>query len=160
MIDPRPEPFELGFETLGWAIGKELGEVIETDGGRACAEERIEVHVVHVVLPGERDITRITTDGDVGDVRVVRETVERGMGLDEPAMGLHAEVGDHVVSFARQHVEPRGDEIQRLVEGRCLEHEQRADHLHPRRTALRRRADDDVVGPEFEAFPTRTIRDQ
>ena len=91
---------------------------------------------------------------------VVGHPVERRVGLDEPAVRLGVQVGEHVVRVAGQHVEPRREHVERQRKLVGLEHEQRADHLRPRRAALGGRADDDVAGPELEAVPAVAVGDQ
>ena len=49
--------------------------------------------------------------------------------------------------------------VQRERQLRFLEDEQRADHLRPRRPALRRCADDDVAGAKLEAVPAAAVED-
>ena len=79
------------------------------------------------------------------------------MGLDEASMLLRVEVGDHVADVTGLHIEPRRDEIERSIERRALKDEQRTDHLHPGRAALRRAADDDVARPRREPLPTVAV---
>ena len=50
-------------------VGEELGEIVEPDRGGAGADQRVEVHVVTVVVPRERDVAGVAADGDVGDAR-------------------------------------------------------------------------------------------
>ena len=69
------------------------------------------------------DIARISSDADVRDRRVVAQPVERRMSLDEAAMLLRVQVGDHVTDGAGLHVEPRRDEIERSIERRALKDE-------------------------------------
>ena len=82
--------------------------------GHAGVDQRLEVGVVEVVVPGERDITRVVANRDVGDARLIREPVERGVGLDEAPMRLRVEVGHHVVTVAvsmSSHGETRSSDV-------------------------------------------------
>ena len=107
IVDPEPEPFDLGFGPGRRSVREHVHDVVEADRAFAGREDRGDVHVVDVVVPGAEDVAGIAADADVRDVGVVREPVERRVGLDEAAMGLRVEVGADRREVAGQHVEPR-----------------------------------------------------
>jgi hypothetical protein len=79
--------------------------------------------------------------------------------LDEAAMGLRVEICEDIVERTKRLVEPRREHVDggREVDG--LEDEEGDDRLRPRRSALRRRGDDDVAVTEREAVPPLAVRD-
>ena len=139
-------------------VAQHLGEVFVPDGDTARGEERFDVDVVLEVRPRDGNVAGVSSDADVGDRRFVRQPVERRMGLDEPTMLLGFEVADHGADVTGLHVEARRDEVERSVERRALEDQQRADHLHPGRAGLPGSADDDVARPRREPLPTVAVQ--
>ena len=120
----------------------------------------VHVEVLVVMLHGDRDVPRVTTDDDVGGPGIERQPVERGVGLDEPPVVLRVVHRHDVVDRARLHVEPRRELAERSRELRAVEDEQGAEHLGPRRAALGWRADHDVARPEPEAQPAVAVGDE
>ena len=132
-------------------------DAVDRCGLLAGLEERADVHVVDVVVDRQRNVAGVAPDADVGDRRIVGYPVERRVGLDEPAVRLGLQVREHLRAGAGHHVDPRREPVQRERELRFLQDEQRADHLRPRRPALRRRSDDDVAGSKLEAVPAVAV---
>ena len=155
-VDPVPE----ACERIGrrrFPVAQHLREILVPDRTVASGEQRYMVDVVLEVRPRQGNVARIAPDADVGDRRVEVQPVEWRVRLDEAAMLLRVEVGDHLADVARLHVEPGRDEIERSIEGRALKDEQRTDHLHPRGAALRRSADDDVARTRGEPLPADAV---
>ena len=155
-----PPPALEGFRSFGQSVGKEFGEVVEADGIGALADQALEIDVEHVVVHRDADIARIAAHADVDDVVALRETVDRGVRLDEPSVPLRVEVGEDFIELARVHIEPRRDLGERPIEIGRLEDEQPADHLRPGRAALRWCADDDVARSELEPVPARAVEQE
>src|SRR5947199_9466267 len=88
VIDPCPEAVDLFFRHLGRSLGEHVGDVLEPHGRLTGTEEGEEVHVRHVVVPRQGDVARVTTYTDVRHPLIERETVERSVRLDEPAVSL------------------------------------------------------------------------
>jgi hypothetical protein len=65
------------------------------------------VEVVALVVQGHRHVERMPGDHDVGGLPVQRYSIERGMGLDEPAMLLGRQPRIHLVAGCDQPVQPR-----------------------------------------------------
>ena len=117
------------------------------------------IRVVDVVVDRQRNVAGVTPYADVGDRRIVGYPVERRVGLDEPAVRLGLQVREHLRAGPGHHVDPRREPVQRERELRFLQDEQRADHLRPRRPALRRRSDDDVARAKLKAVPAVAVVD-
>src|SRR5262249_240928 len=113
-----------------------------------------------MMLERHGDVARIPSDDDVADLLPDRDAVERSVCLDEAPMRLRGELGADAGDGLVAHVDPRGQLVQRRREVRSVEDQQRAEHLTPRGPALRRRADGDVAGPELEAVPASTVREE
>ena len=169
-LDPRPEPFTLApFLTLrrkrGRAgrlrsrCGRKLGEIVQTDCHVARSEECVRVHVLHVVTVRQRHVARVSAHTDVGHPLVERQSVQRRVGLDEPAVLLSVQIAHDIGQGPGEHVEPGRDKIQRGGECPLSENQQRADHLQPGDPAFDRRAEDDVAVAESKPVPPRAIRD-
>jgi hypothetical protein len=153
---PRPEPLHRigGSGLRGWS---QFRQVSESDRIGAQGDERVEVHVVPVVVPRQRDVSRVAAHADVGDAWVPRETIEGRVGLDEPTVGLSFELCGDAAQAAGLHVEPRRDVRKRPIELGGVEDEQGAQHLGPRGAALRRCGDDDVIAAKRESLPARAV---
>jgi hypothetical protein len=82
------------------------------------------------------------------------------VGLDESPMVLRGEFGEHALDRLGLHVEPGRQSCQWARQVRILEDQQRALHLHPRRSALCGCGDDDVAVPKLEAVPSPAVHDQ
>jgi hypothetical protein len=157
VVDPLPEAIPLTVGALPrWPQWSELDTV---DRGRpfALAEERAEVGVFDMVVHRQPHVARVPPDAEVRDRRIVGYPVERRVGLNEPAVRLGFQVREHVCAGASHQVDPRRERVQRQRELRFLQYEQGADHLRPRRPALRRGANDDVAGAELEAVPAVAV---
>ncbi len=159
VVDPLPEAVPLAVRARPrWRQRVEL-DAVDRCRPLAGVEERADVHVVYVAGHRQHDVAGVTPDADVRDCRIVGYPVEGGVGLDEPAVHLGCQVGEHLRAGAGHHVDPRRECVQRERQLRFLQHEQRADHLCPRRPALWRRADDDVATTELEAVPAAAVID-
>jgi hypothetical protein len=159
VVDPRPEALDGIVRPGRRAVGHQLGEVIEPHGGRPCADDGIDVHVLGVVVPRQPDITGVAPDADVGDPLVVGQPVERGVALDEPPVRLPGEGREDVLDGVGLHVDPGRQLGERSGEVRVLEDQERADHLHPGSAGLGRCRDDDVVVAELEPLPASAVPD-
>jgi hypothetical protein len=64
------------------------------DRGRPLSrrDERVDVRVVEVTAHRQRRVAWVASHADVRDPRIVGDPVERGVGLDEPAVGLGAQI--------------------------------------------------------------------
>ena len=137
-LDPSPQP--LVERAAGRRLAGRLGaarQLAPSAPGRGCR-------------PGGRATPPCRAGG--GPPRctspgVERQPVERGVGLDEPPVLLGRRAGRRPRRVGSTSQSSHGDSSrQRRRQVRCLEHEQRADHLHPRGAALGPGADDDVAG--------------
>ena len=72
------------------------------------------VEVLALVEEGHRHVEGIPHGHDVGAPRLEGDPVERGVGLDEPAVPLGRELGVHRVPGSDQPVEPGGQPGQRF----------------------------------------------
>src|SRR5207302_10572876 len=71
--DALPISVDLCVWDRGWAFREHIGDVIEAHGCLTGIEEGEEVHVRHVVVPGQGDVTRVTPDADVRHPLVERD---------------------------------------------------------------------------------------
>ena len=89
-----------------------------------------------------------------------RKPVERRVGLDPATMRLRIKQAEDLVVRADEHVQPRRQGADGYAEHRAIQDEGSDDVLHPRRAALRRCRNDDVVVPEPESLPAGTISEE
>ena len=155
IVDPVEEGVLLVGE--GRAVRRRAELVAGFDRGRQRGEDRVQVDVVEVPVPGQGDVPRVPPDADVGDALPGGQPVEGGVALDEPPVRLGLVEGEHVRAPPQPHLEPRRDLVEGPGKRRRLEDEQPADHLRPGGAALRRGADDDVPGTDAELLPTGGI---
>ncbi len=141
---PLPQRWSRTGRTVGLGLAREPAQPFPVDVGR-------------LVVQRDRHVERVPGDDDVGGPGVKRHAVERRVGLDEPAVLLGGEPVVHLRTRRDQPVQPRRELRQRSRQLRGLEHQQRADHLHPRRAALGPCADHDVALPEREAKPSAAV---
>ncbi len=123
--------------------------------GERC--QPLPVDVVALVVQRHGQVERVPGDHDIGRARVERDPVERGVRLDDPPVLLGLEPAYDVLDGLDRVVEPRREHRQRRRQVRRPEHQQRADHLHPGRAALRPRADHDVAVAEPEVLPAGAV---
>ena len=118
----------------------------------------VHVHVRPVVVHRQEHVAWISADAEVGHAVVEGETVEGCVRLDETTMLLRVERSRPRCRACGVCWSSQGEiSAERSVEVRILEDQQRAQHLRPRRTALRRRADDDVAVTKLEPVPPRAV---
>ena len=115
------------------------------------------VDVVALVVERHGHVERMPGRHDVGGARIEGNPVQRRMCLDEPPVLLGGKLGIHLLARHDQVIQPRRELRERGREFWCLEDQQCADHLHPRRPGLGPGADHDVAVPEREAEPPGAV---
>ena len=99
-------------------VGEELGEIVETDRSSTRPISSRSPCSSLWFSHESADITRVAADRDVRDAVGRTAGRRRGVGLDEPAVGLRVEIGDHVVARAvsmSSHGEMRSSGCSKVV---------------------------------------------
>ena len=117
--------------------------------------------VGQVIDHGEERVARIAAAHDVGNVREVRQAIQRGVRLQNPpGIGLGREIGVHVLDRLAEPLDPAREAGQGLRQVGLLMCQQRAQHLGPGRAALGRGAHENVAGAMLERLPAVGVVDR
>ena len=103
-------------------------------------------------------VPRLAADVHVTDRRVVRQSVERQVALQEPLVLLGLDARHDAIHVAQEgRVDPRRQRDQRCRQGARAEDQQAHDALHPGGTRLHRGRDDDVARPQRDMIPPLAV---
>ena len=99
----------------------------------------------------------VAGDDQIGDARIDRDAVQRGMGLDHPPVRLRGQARGDGVAGLDDMIQPWRQPPERCRQVGGLVDQQQRDHLQPGRAVLRAAADHDVAVAKVEAVPTAAV---